>query len=81
MLQHYTKAEKEAYKAKQTLIKAAHEQFDTFLSKHGWTKFLLFMRGSKWTNGENTLIYDRNGWQLNGQTMTEQEIHKFLQYD
>ena len=81
MKKHYTKAEKEAYKTEYAKIKAAQERFDTFMSEHGWRKFHLFMRGTKWVKGDDAIIYDRNGWQLNGQTTTEQEIHKFLQYD
>jgi hypothetical protein len=81
MKQHFTKAEKEAYRQEQARIKAAHERFDSFMSEHGWTKYHLFMRGSKWVKGDDTIIYDRNGWKLNEQTVTEQEIHKFLQYD
>ena len=81
MKKHYTQAEKKAYKAEQTQIKAVHERFDTFMSEHGWTKYHLFMRGTKWVKGDDTIIYDRNGWKLNEQTVTEQEIHKFLQYD
>ena len=77
----YTKIEKEAYKAEQARIKAAHERFDSFMSAHGWSKFHLFMRGTKWVKDDDILLYDRNGWQLNGQTMSEQEIHQFLQYD
>ena len=81
MKQHFTKAEKEAHRQKQARIKAAHERFDSHMSEHGWTKYLLFMRGTKWVKGDDTIIYDRNGWKLNEQTVTEQEIHKFLQYD
>ena len=81
MKQHFTKAEKEAYHQGQARIKAAHERFDSHMSEHGWTKYLLFMRGTKWVKGDDTIIYDRNGWKLNEQTVTEQEIHKFLQYD
>lgn len=47
MKQHYTKAEKEAYRQEQARIKAAQERFDSFMSEQGWTKYLLFMRGSK----------------------------------
>ena len=70
MALHYTAAEKEAW-----------ERLDTFMSEQGWTKFHLFMRGTKWVNGDDTIIYDRNGWQLNGQTMSKQELFKTLQYD
>jgi hypothetical protein len=81
MRKHYTKAEKEAYQTEQAGIKEAWKRFDAFMSGHGWTKFHLFMRGTKWVKGNDTIIYDRKGWQLNGQTMTEQEIHTFLHYD
>ena len=81
MKKHYTKAEKEAYKAGQTKIKEEWKRFDTFMSEHGWSKSHLFMRGTKWVKDDDVLIYDRNGWQLNGKTLTEQELFKFLQYD
>jgi len=81
MKKHYTQAEKEAHKAELTRIRAAHERFDAFMSEHGWTKHHLFMRGSKWVKDDDTIICDRNGWQLNGQTMPQQEIHKTLHYD
>jgi len=80
MKQHYTQAEKEVYKAEQELIKAAHERFDTFMSAHGWTKYHLFMRGSKWTKDADTIIHDRDGWHLNGQNITEKEFYQHIHY-
>ena len=73
--------EKEAYKAEQAKIKEEWNRFDIFMSEHGWSKFHLFMRGTKWVKGDDILIYDSNGWHLNGQTMTKQELFKTLQYD
>lgn len=81
MKTHYTKAEKEAYNAAQAKIKAAQERFDAFMSEHGWSKFHLFMRGTKWVKGEEIIICDRNGWHLNGKIVTKQEINQFLQYE
>ena len=81
MKKHYTQAEKEAYQQEQAAIKEEWKRFDTFMSERGWTKYHLFMRGTKWVRGDDMIIYDRNDWQLNGQTMTKQEMHKFLQYD
>jgi len=80
MKQHYTKAEKEAYRQEQARIKAAHERFDSFMSEHGWTKYHLFMRGSKWMKDADTIIYDRDGWHLNGQNITEKEFYQYIQY-
>lgn len=81
MKKHYTQAEKEAYKAQQAQTKAEYERFDAFMTERGWSKYHLFMRGTKWTKGENVLICDRNGWHLNEQTITKQELFKTLQYD
>ena len=80
MKKHYTQAEKKAYKAEQTQIKAVHERFDTFMSEHGWSKFHLFMRGSKWTKDADTIIHDSDGWHLNGQNITEKEFYQHIHY-
>ena len=80
MKKHYTKAEKEAYQAEQARIKAEHERFDSFMSGQGWTKYHLFMRGTKWTKDADTIICDRNGWHLNGQNITEKVLHQHIQY-
>ena len=79
MRQHFTKAEKEAYRQEQARNKAAHERFDSYMSEQGWTKYHLFMRGTKWTKDADTIIYDRNGWLLNGQNITEKELHQYIQ--
>ena len=78
MKQHFTKAEKEAYRQEQARIKAAHERFDSFMSEHGWTKYHLFMRGTKWAKGTDTIIHDSDGWRLNGQKLTEKELHQHI---
>ena len=80
MKQHYTKAEKEAYHQKQARIKAARERFDNFMSEQGWTKYHLFMRGTKWAKGTDTIIHNSDGWRLNGQKLTEKELHQHIQY-
>ena len=80
MKQHFTKAEKEAYRQEQARIKAAHERFDNFMSEQGWTKYHLFMRGSKWTKDADTIIHDSDGWHLNGQNITEKEFYQYIQY-
>ena len=69
MTMQYTKSEKEAW-----------ERFDAFMAEQGWSKFHLFMRGNKWVKGDDILLYDRNGWQLNGQILTEQELFNTLRY-
>lgn len=71
MRKHYTKAEKEAYKIAQANIKAEYERFDAIMAEHGWTKYHLFMRGTKWTKGEDVLILDAKGWHLNGEPITD----------
>ncbi len=81
MRKHYTKEEREAYNAAQAKIKAEQKRFDTFMEAHGWTKYHLFMRGTKWVKGDEIIIYDRNGWHLNGQIVTKQELNTYLQYD
>lgn len=80
MRQHFTKAEKEAYRQEQARIKAAHERFDSFMTEQGWTKYHLFMRGSKWMKDADTIIHDSDGWHLNGQNITEKELHQFIHY-
>ena len=80
MKQHYTKAEKEAYRQEQARLKAAHERFDNFMSEQGWTEYLLFMRGTKWTKGADTIIRNSDGWHLNGQNITEKEFYQYIQY-
>ena len=80
MRQHFTKAEKEAYRQEQARIKAAHERFDNFMSEQGWTKYHLFMRGTKWAKGTDTIIHNSDGWRLNGQKLTEKELHQHIQY-
>ena len=80
MKQHFTKAEKEACRQEQARIKAARERFDSFMTEHGWTKYHLFMRGSKWTKGADTIIRNSDGWHLNGQNITEKEFYQYIQY-
>ena len=80
MKQHFTKAEKEAYRQEQARIKAARERFDSFMTEHGWTKYHLFMRGTKWAKGTDTIIHDSDGWRLNGQKLTEKELHQHIHY-
>ena len=52
----FTKEQREAYRIEQERIKNAWNRFDTFMSEQGWEKRHLFMRGNKWTRGENTII-------------------------
>jgi hypothetical protein len=78
MKQHYTKAEKEAYHQGQARIKAAQERFDSFMTEHGWTKYHLFMRGTKWVKGDDVLIHDAKGWHLNGVIVPEQDVKELF---
>ena len=74
----YTKEEREAYRIKQERIKDSWKQFDTFMSEQGWEKCHLFMRGNKQTRGENTIIFNRNSWRLNGAKITTEELMRFI---
>ena len=76
----FTKEQREAYRIEQEKIKNAWNRFDTFMSEQGWEKRHLFMRGNKWTRGENTIIYDRNGWHLNEECLTKQKLFDTIGY-
>ena len=54
----YTKDEREAYNAKQKLIKEERERFSKFMSEHGWKEYHLFMRGTKYERGDDVIIHD-----------------------
>ncbi len=76
----YTKEEREAYKAKQKLIKEERERFNKFMSEHRWKEYILFMRGTKYERGDDVIIHDMNGWHLNKEILTQEKLYEFLGY-
>jgi hypothetical protein len=77
----FTKEQRDAYRIEQEKIKNAWNRFDTFMSEQGWENRHLFMRGNKWTRGENTTIYDSNGWSLNGSIVPYEQIVETIEYN
>ena len=77
----YTKDEREAYNAKQKLIKEERERFSKFMSEHGWKEYHLFMRGTKYERGDDVIIYDMNGWHLNGSIVPHEQIMEIIEYN
>ena len=77
----YTKDEREAYNAKQKLIKEEHERFSKFMSEHGWKEYHLFMRGTKYERGDDVVIHDMNGWHLNGSIVPYEQIMETVEYN
>ena len=76
----YTKEEREAYNARQKLIKEEHERFSKFMSEHGWKEYHLFMRGTKYERGSDVIIHDMNGWHLNKEILPQEKLYEFLEY-
>ena len=74
----YTKEERKLYHIKQERIKNSRRQFDAFMSEQGWEKRHMFMRGSKWSRGGNTITYDWHGWRINGEIITVEELMRFI---
>lgn len=77
----YTKDEREAYNAKQKLIKEERERFSKFMSEHGWKEYHLFMRGTKYERGNDVIIHDMNGWHLNDTIVPYEQIMEMIEYN
>ena len=77
----YTKDEREAYNARQKLIKDERERFSKFMSEHGWKEYHLFMRGTKYERGDDVIIHDMNGWHLNDLIVTYEQIMETVEYN
>ena len=54
------------------------QAFDGEMQARGWRKQLLLMRGVKWTKDDDDIIYDSLGWQLNGRSLSEDDLFQFL---
>ena len=52
--------------------------FGNFLKNTGWECRLLFMRGTHWTRGEDTITRGREGWRLNGVIISKEELLLFV---
>ena len=47
----------------------------------GWNQYHLFMRGTKWEKGNQTVIRDVNGYMLDGKRVGEEAIITLLGID
>ena len=54
---------------------------DYYFREKGWNQYHLFMRGTKWTKGNQTVIMDANGYKLDGERVGEDAIIALLDID